>query len=1290
MAQATPIHNASQGDYRLAQQCGADDITAENVAVSYRLDGGARPIERIGRGWSEFGLEAGTVLETSEDVEGVRRLLAGRDPHTRRTLVKPKVATAPAAMLPAAPFVAAVEAAAAERGVSLTGLVAKDPWSLKRVGRLERGLRRDSEHHRAPVADLERVAKAAGIDLADVFDHQELAEAQAHRDERVRIGTMGFDVTFDRPKGISVLQGLADPAMAARMEQIHLEAVRESVTALERWVGYAMSGHHGDGQSAKRLDTSGLVATMTVHRTARPVDATTPGDPHLHTHVMLANLARGSDGKWRTIAAGGRDLMRHVPAVGELYRALEREKLTREFGLTFAQDPRTGRWDVVGVPNTLKKTFSRRQAQIREHAGPGASVTQGQAVARATARAKVASTPEKERESWHERAVAAGHRPHQVVAAALEGREPGEPTAGRGPAPDGPRPIDPDAVAAAVWDPEHGVTAHTKIVTRARVMAHVAGVLEGGLPDAAALEALTDHVLAHELALALPAAGPVHMSHADRYTSADIPAAEHTIMTAARERRGVRAGVVNKVRASHAIRSWQRQKGFALSQEQLGVVARLIGHGHGIDAVLGVAGAGKTTIMSAARTAWQTHGYRVEGAAVAAVAAAGLRAEAGITSRTVASWRTRIEDGPGLEGVHVLVLDEAAMIGDRDLALLVEEAGRTKTKLVLIGDPQQLRSVAAGGSFAHVHEAVDGLTLAENRRQKRTVDQEALATWRTGARRSALAMWGEHGLVHATVDADAAHEQMAAAWWRDRQAYPDSGGHDAVERLLMVATTNNDVAALNERARAAARAGGLLEGPDVSFTCKSGEELALAAGDQVRVRANDYRSRTSEDPDVLNGYRGLVREVDPERGALVEWRREGEVERAWIGPAALERGDLSHGYAVTIAAAQGVTVDRCHVYGLGADAHGLYAGMSRAKERTDLYLPAVELEKTEVRQRLGEARSDQERCARVISAYADTLTQDPPGLVLAELEESAPPIGQVAPARHEHGRVQEHERDRARSRDREEVPEPAAGDAPATETAADRSPERETGHRQEHERPGREDAAPTPWRPLTLEEVHAGQGPHCQAVADQVAELDRRAAELEASLPELREESQAARDRAYNTGRVRLLLEGTTPKAARTEAEQVGDRLREAMHGANEARAQSHRLWSQAQHQDMRQHLADAQRERHEATLARMEPIALQHGLTREELHALDREERDHMLRRHAIQASAPDYQRLQDQNRIELTAAEQRQLRWEEMPEHERAERTAAQERAAQVQREYAERMQREAAQRAAPGLEL
>ncbi|MGX1747993.1 AAA family ATPase, partial [Brevundimonas sp. NPDC055320] len=410
------------------------------------------------------------------------------------------------------------------------------------------------------------------------------------------------------------------------------------------------------------------------------------------------------------------------------------------------------------------------------------------------------------------------------------------------------------------------MTAHTKTVTRAKVMAHVAGVLQGGLPDAAALEELTDHVLAHELGVALPESAS-HFTHADRYTSVDLVEAEHAITEAATRRLGDGSGVVDAERAKKALTFWQRKKGFRPSPEQARTIVRLVRAGHGIDMVQGVAGAGKTTIMSAARTAWEAGGLRVEGAAVAAVAASGLRTEAGINSRTVAAWRRRIEDGPGLAGVDVLVLDESAMVADRDLAALVLEADRTGTKLVGIGDSQQLRAVGAGGAFARVHELVGGETLTENRRQRHEVDRTALETWRKGGRHTALALWGEHGLIRAPADLETAYGQMAAAWWNDRQAFPDNP-HEATEKLLLLAATNRDVDELNTRARAIARTEGLLTSPDTHFHVRGGERLALAAGDQVRVRENDYRSHRGPDQvDVLNGFRGVVLEVDSRRGA---------------------------------------------------------------------------------------------------------------------------------------------------------------------------------------------------------------------------------------------------------------------------------------------------------------------------------------------------------------------------------------------------------------------------------------
>src|SRR5699024_10776162 len=311
-----------------------------------------------------------------------------------------------------------------------------------------------------------------------------------------------------------------------------------------------------------------------------------------------------------------------------------------------------------------------------------------------------------------------------------------------------------------------------------------------GLPNAADLEELTDHVLDHELAQALPKSTS-HFTHADRYTSVDLVAAERTITDAATRRLGEGAGVVDTERAKKALGFWQQKKGFRPSPEQARTIVRLIRAGHGIDMVQGVAGAGKTTIMSAARTAWEADGLRVEGAAVAAVAASGLRAEAGITTRTVAAWRQRISEGPGLTGVNVLGLDEAA---------LVAEAAKTNTKIVGIDDSQQLRAVGAGGAFARVHELVGGETLTENRRQRHEVDRTALEVWRQGGRHTALALWGEHGLIRAPADLETAYGQMAAAWWNDRQAFLDDP-HEATEKLLLLAATNHDVSELNERAR---------------------------------------------------------------------------------------------------------------------------------------------------------------------------------------------------------------------------------------------------------------------------------------------------------------------------------------------------------------------------------------------------------------------------------------------------------------------------------------------------------
>ncbi|WP_107088549.1 AAA family ATPase [Streptomyces sp. NRRL F-5755] len=81
------------------------------------------------------------------------------------------------------------------------------------------------------------------------------------------------------------------------------------------------------------------------------------------------------------------------------------------------------------------------------------------------------------------------------------------------------------------------------------------------------------------------------------------------------------------------------------------------------------------------------------------------------------------------------------MVDDRALAVLLQHARQTGTKVVMVGDELQLRAVGVGGSFARIHDIVGGLALTENRRQRDLIERAALQDWRDGARTTALAGW---------------------------------------------------------------------------------------------------------------------------------------------------------------------------------------------------------------------------------------------------------------------------------------------------------------------------------------------------------------------------------------------------------------------------------------------------------------------------------------------------------------------------------------------------------------------
>ena len=144
---------------------------------------------------------------------------------------------------------------------------------------------------RADVA--EGICRALGLDARKVYSGHPgvLDAALAHAGERVDVRIAGFDVTLSAPKSVSVLYGLADPVVAEQVRAAHERAVAAAIKYLEREAGSGLRGHHGDGHTARTVASSGLVAAAFQHRANRC------GDPQLHTHVVVANLVLGVDGR---------------------------------------------------------------------------------------------------------------------------------------------------------------------------------------------------------------------------------------------------------------------------------------------------------------------------------------------------------------------------------------------------------------------------------------------------------------------------------------------------------------------------------------------------------------------------------------------------------------------------------------------------------------------------------------------------------------------------------------------------------------------------------------------------------------------------------------------------------------------------------------------------------------------------------------------------------------------------------------------------------------------------------
>ncbi|MGD0255919.1 MAG: MobF family relaxase, partial [Acidimicrobiales bacterium] len=826
----------------------------------------------------------------------------------------------------------------------------------------------------------------------------------------------GYDLTFSAPKGVSLLWAFGPGDVRDAISDAHNKAIGVVLDHLSAEACYARRGRDGK----HLVEANGFIGAAFRHRTSRA------GDPQLHTHVVVPNLVHGSDSQWS--APDGRHLYTWKKTAGTLYQSALRAELA-PLGLAW-HVRRNGLGELQDVPKTILRAFSKRRVDI-EAAMDQRGFTSSKAAeksALATRQRKPAGTTPADllREGWLEQ-LAEIELPDGKGVTRRASVDDLTVALGNDPSiPSGPEATEAilrvlageNGVSLDDWEIDEHLAPDTRALpvtllgstfTRREAICAVARAFDV-TPDQAL--ALTSELLDRDSVvrvLADPTAGTEHVrtksgqlvpatSGDRRYTTTELLAAEQRITRSAVARIEEGTGRVASGTVDHVLGLHDH-----LDTEQADGLRALLTSGNGYDLVMGQAGTGKSTMLHAARIGWEEAGYKVIGTAVAARTAAELEAGTGIPSSSLTQLLADLRKAGGLTSRHVIVVDEASMVGSRPLDRLRSHVDVAGAKLVLVGDNRQLSSIDAGGALRSMSNELGShvVTLTTNRRQGASDQQwerDALATLRDGNVVQAVHAYVEHGRVTISGTIDEARHRLIEDWW----------GVHRDHTTAILAVRRVDVSALNDMVRARRRAAGEL-GEEIRLDGKAfsiGDRVVFEKNQRVGEAGKANRAGRPSMVQVRNGTFGTVVGVVDPVGNLVT--REGDVQgdvprtqgdvprtqgdvagsdelgaraaalvveladgRRAILPRSYAESSTSLGYALTVFRSQGITVD--HTFGLGGDSlfqEAGYTQLSRGRLSNNLYVTAPENPRWEI----GHTAEDT-RQRDALRSLADALSQ---------------------------------------------------------------------------------------------------------------------------------------------------------------------------------------------------------------------------------------------------------------------------------------------------------------------------
>ena len=781
-----------------------------------------------------------------------------------------------------------------------------------------------------------------------------------------RAAVAGFDLTFSVPKSVSVLWALGNDEYKDKIMAAHHAALEATLAWLETSAIHTRAGHGG----VAHVGVHGAIAAAFDHWESRS------GDPQLHTHVVIANRAqRVSDGAWTTLDS--RTLYKATVAASQHYNGLLYDQLGRDLGTEAEVRTPTSAihnysFELSGVDDELIREFSSRSRLIDIEAARLVndwSETHGREPSNAVKlklrqQATLSTRPIKNHDvvplntrthQWRERAQAKGFDPEAVLAATIN-RSHTQPLATADTDAawiDSTAGLVKDLVARrrATWNRWNLIAEAERVCLEIRCATAADRI---HFMDAIATSAEEQSVALNEFRYGIPTTtapdlvfnsrSVFDLASAHLFTDVSTLTNEAAIMNAHTHDAGPH---LEHTTVKDALQQFVSTRGESLQGEQSRTAEAVLASGRRLDAVVGPAGTGKTTTMSAVKTLWETQfgPGTVVGLAPAAASADVLGHELGLATDNVSKWLYE-STGPGaamraghyaaaaeryqaacqsprqdnqarkaLERLaqrmsvltatqskwqfrsnQLVIIDEASMVSTYQLAALLDQATGAGAKLLLVGDPAQLDSIDAGGVLGWLDRTGCAQRLSTVWRFTNEWERTASLKLRTGDLDVITDYKAHERISSGTYDAmvDDAYNR----WDADIRTGQTS---------ILIAPDNDTVAMLNERAQADRVGSGAV---DAETTVDLSDGLHAGRGDTILARRNDRHLLDDTGDFIRNGTLITVSSSPNPDGSITGIRQDNGA-RVLLDASYLAKS-VELGYATTAHRSQGITVDTGH------------------------------------------------------------------------------------------------------------------------------------------------------------------------------------------------------------------------------------------------------------------------------------------------------------------------------------------------------------------------------------------